>query len=191
MKKLLTFFTLAIFTLSSCSSDGEVGPRGPQGPAGPPGEPGEDGLIGIVFDVPAVDFTGENGYSFEVEYADYTSEEVFETDVVLVYMKTGEDGESEGEPVEVWSLLPQVYYVDGGSMQYNYDYTFFSTLIFLDANVDLSTLDASFTDDQEFRIAIVPASFAADASMDVSSYEEVMTALKVDEREIPVVEIEE
>lgn len=192
MKKLLTFLTLTIFVLTSCSSDGEMGPQGPTGPQGPPGEPGEDGLIGLVFDVPAVDFTEEDEYSVEIEYSEYTSEQVFETDVVLVYMKTGEDGESEGEPVDVWSLLPQVYYIDGGgSMQYNYDYTFFSTLIYLDADVDLSTLDASYTDDQVFRIAIVPAAFASDQSIDITNYQEVMSALDINNREIPEVEIQE
>ncbi|WP_424494057.1 collagen-like protein [Salinimicrobium sp. GXAS 041] len=183
MKKFLPLFAIAIFTFTSCSNDGE---RGPQGPAGPPGD---DGLIGVVFDVAADDFTEGNGYGFEVEYSDYTSEEVFETDVVLVYMKTGEDGQVDGQPVEIWSLLPQVYYVDGGgSMQYNYDYTFFSTYIYLDGDVDLSTLDSSYTDDQVFRIAIIPAGIANDASVDFSSYEEVMSAMKVKDINIPAVE---
>ena len=188
MKKLLSIFTIATFALSSCSSD-DVGP---QGPPGPPGEPGEDGLIGVTFDVTADDFTEDNDYGFKVEYSNYTSEEVFESDVVLVYMKTGEIEENEEEGVEVWKLLPQVYYVDGGgSMQYNYDYTYFSTYIYLDGDVDLSTLDATYTDGQKFRIAILPAVLIEDSSVDVSSYSEVMSAMKVDEGTLPVLEIEE
>lgn len=180
MKKSLTLFVLSIFILTSCSKDGE---RGPQGPPGPPGE---DGLVGIVFDVEG-DFTEENEYGLLVEYEDFTEEEIFESDVVLVYLQTGEDGEAGGEPVYVWRLLPQTYYVDGGSMQYNYDYTFFSTFIFLDADVELSTLDPAFTDDQVFRVAIVPASFAT--NYDISNYGEVMTALQADRREIPQLDL--
>lgn len=184
MKKLFTFITLAIFTLGSCTSD-DVGP---QGPPGPPGPPGEDGF-GIVFDVQG-DFTTDNDHTLFAEFADHTSEEVFETDVVLVYLRTGEDGEADGEPVYVWRLLPQTYYVEGGTVQYTYDYTFFDVNILLDSDVELSSLDAAFTDDQVFRIAILPATFANDTSMDFSNYNEVMSQLNVDERNIPTVQLE-
>lgn len=186
MKKLLSLLTLSVFLFTSCSTDGE---RGPQGPIGPEGPPGADGLIGIVYDVPAVDFTEDNEYGVEIAYEDFTDEEVFESDVVLVYLRTGQDGEADGEPVYVWRLLPQTYYVDGGTMQYNYDYTFFSTFIFLDADVELSSLGTAFTDDQYFRIAIVPAAFAE--SNDVSNYSEVMKALQVEQRDIPQLDLDQ
>ena len=143
MKRLLSLITLVFFSLSSCSSDDGMGTPGPQGP---PGEPGEDGLIGTVFEVEG-DFTAANDYTLFAEYADFTSAEVFESDVVLVYLRVGEDGTADGEPVYVWRLLPQTYYVDGGTVQYNYDYTFFDVNIFLDSNLDLGTLGAAFTQD--------------------------------------------
>lgn len=182
MKKFLSLFTILIFTFSSCTSDD--GGMGPQGPQGPPGEPGEDGLIGTVFDVEG-DFTAANDYTLFAEYADFTSVEVFESDVVLVYLRVGEDGTSGGEPVYVWRLLPQTYYVDGGTMQYNYDYTFFDLNIFLDADVDLASLGAAFTQDQVFRVAIVPAAFASNPNVNVSDYNSVMKALDLKESEIP------
>lgn len=180
MKKIFGFLTLCIILFTSCSTEGERGPEGPQGP------PGKDGLIGTIFDVEG-DFTEENEYGMLVEFADHTDEEVFESDVVLVYLQTGQDGEAGGEPVYVWRLLPQTYYVDGGTMQYNYDYTFFSTFIFLDGDVELSSLGSAFTENQVFRIAIVPASFAA--NYDVNNYHEVMTALKIENRDIPQLDI--
>lgn len=183
MKKLLSLLTLSVFLFTSCTTEGD---RGPQGPPGPPGE---DGLIGIVYDVPAVDFNEGNDYAVEIQYEDFTDEEVYESDVVLVYLRTGEDGEADGEPVYVWRLLPQTYYVEGGTMQYNYDYTFFSTFIFLDADVELSSLGTAFTDDQYFRIAIVPAAFAE--NYDVSSYDEIMNALQVEQREIPQLNLDQ
>lgn len=186
MKKIFTYLTLSLFIFTSCSKEG---PRGPEGPEGPQGPPGSDGLIGIVFDVQG-DFTSDNDYSLLVDYADHTSEEVFESDVVLVYLRTGEDGTADGEPVYVWRLLPQTFYVDNGTVLYNFDYTFFDVNIFLDSNLDLGTLGAEFTDDQVFRIAIVPANFASSQGVDVSNYNEVMSALQFQERDIPELEVQ-
>lgn len=184
MKKIYFLLSFIFIAFTSCSDDGEMGPPGPPGPQGPPGE---DGLIGTVFDIEG-DFTAANDYTLFVEYANFTDIEVFESDVVLVYLRVGTDGEAGGEPVYVWRMLPQTYYLDGGgTMQYNYDYTFFDTSIFLDSDVDLSTLGAEFTDNQVFRIAILPADFAQ--SNDVSNYEAVMSALKIQEKEIPVLDI--
>lgn len=185
MRKLYFLLSLVFITATSCT-EGEMGPPGPQGPEGPPGEPG---LIGTVFDIEG-DFTSSNEYSLLVTYSDFTDVEVFETDVVLVYLQVGTDGEAGGEPVYVWRLLPQTYYLEGGgTMQYNYDYTFFDTSIFLDANVDLGTLGSEFTQNQVFRIAILPAEFAQNSGVDLSNYQAVESALKLEQRDIPQLEI--
>lgn len=186
MKKIYFLLSFVFIAFTSCSDDGEMGPRGPQGPEGPPGA---DGLIGTVFDVEG-DFTADNEYSLLVNYADFTDVEVFESDIVLVYLRVGTDGESGGEPVYVWRLLPQTYYLEGGgTMQYNYDYTFFDTNIFLNSDMDLSTLGTEFTDNQVFRIAILPAEFAQNNSIDISNFKAVMSALKVQENNIPLLDI--
>ena len=179
MKKVFYLLTLFSLTLASCSGD-----EGPQGPEGPPGE----ALLGTVFEE-TIDLNAANDYSEILVYEDFTDVEVFETDVVLVYLMVGTDGEAGGEPVPVWRLLPQTYYVDGGTMQYNYDYTFFSVNIFLDADVELSSLDPVFTEDQTFRIAILPAEFAETTGVDVADYYEVMNALKIQESDIPVLDL--
>lgn len=183
MKKIYILLSVVLIAFTSCSDDGEMGPPGPPGP------PGEDGLIGTVFDIEG-DFTAANDYTLLVEYANFTDVEVFDSDVVLVYLRVGTDGEAGGEPVYVWRLLPQMYYLNGGgTMQYNYDYTFFDTSIFLDSDVDLSTLGTEFTDNQVFRIAILPADFAQSHGLDISNYEAVMSALKIQENEIPALDI--
>lgn len=179
MKKTLSLIAFALFALTSCSDEG---PMGPQGPPGPPGEPGEDGLIGIVFDVEG-DFSAANDYTLVTAFEDYTTEEVFESDIVMVYLRVGEDGTAGGEPVYVWRALPQTYYVEGGSVLYNFDHTFFDVNVFLDGDVDLSTLNSAFTENQVFRIAVLPAAFA---SMDLTDYKAVMSALEVQEKEIPL-----
>ncbi len=184
MKKIFYLF-LAVFSIILVSCSGDEGPIGPPGPQGPPGA---DGLIGTVFDVTA-DFNAGNDYSALVTYSDFTDAEVFESDVVLVYLRVGQDGEADGEPVYLWRLLPQTYYVDGGTMQYNYDYSYFDVNIFLDGDVDLSTLGTAFLDDQVFRVAIVPADFAQTTGVNVSDYNAVMSAMKVDPQDIPVLEL--
>ncbi|HAI44493.1 MAG TPA: hypothetical protein DCM40_43530, partial [Maribacter sp.] len=83
--------------------------------------------------------------------------EVFETDVVLVYMLWDVTEDSNGESVDIWRLMPQTRILDQGLLQYNYDYTFFDVSIFLESDFDLSTLQPGDTDDQVFRIAILPA----------------------------------
>ncbi|MGB7843832.1 MAG: collagen-like protein [Salinimicrobium sp.] len=183
MKKIFYLLTVLTFSLVSCSGD-----DGPAGPAGPQGPAGLDGLIGTVFDVP-VDFNANNDYSAVFTYSDYTDVEVFETDVVLVYLRVGQDGEADGAPVYLWRLLPQTYYVDGGTMQYNYDYSYFDVNIFLDGDVDLATLGTAFLDNQMFRVAIVPADFAQTTGVNVADYNAVMSAMKVDTKNIPELQL--
>lgn len=187
MKKIYFLLSVLAFSLVSCSGDdGPIGPPGPQGPQGPAGV---DGLIGTVFDIQG-DFTVENDFSLFAEFADFTDVEVFETDVVLVYLQVGQDGEAGGEPVYLYRLLPQTYYLDGGeTMQYNYDYTFFDVNIFLDASVPLENLTPAFTDDQVFRVAIIPAEMAQNTNLDVSNYQEVMSAINYSGQEIPFIDL--
>ena len=62
---------------------------------------------------------------------------------------------------DLWSPLPQTIYLDGGgSFQYTFNHSFVDVLLFLQGDVDLSTLGNGFTNDQVFRIAVVPSEFA-------------------------------
>ncbi|MGB8706118.1 MAG: collagen-like protein [Gillisia sp.] len=181
MKKILALFVMSSLVLTSCSSDGPVGPEGPPGPQGPAG------TTGTVIDVTG-EFTSDNNYELSVDFNEQ-GVEVFESDAVLVYLKTGEDGTAGGSPVEVWRQLPQTYYVNGGQLQYNFDYTFFDVLIFLDGTVDFGSLDSSYTDNQVMRIVIVPADFAQTSGVDVSSMKAVMNALNVKSSDIQNVKL--
>jgi len=171
MKNLLLFLALSsslIFT----SCEGDPGPPGPQGEAG-------INILGQVFEV-TVDFTPGNDFSRLIQFPNNV--EVFESDVVLVYLL--EDVvQGNGGSIDVWSQLPQTFFVDQGTLVYNFDHTFLDVRLFLDGNFNLNTLGSAFTDDQTFRIAVVPAEFATDNM----SMGELLRLINIDANEIETI----
>lgn len=162
MKKLSLLFTICTFVLiSSCT-----------GPAGPPGPPGYDNL-GQVFET-TINFNQGNNYSRLITYP--SNIVVYESDVVLVYLLE----EVVNGDVDVWSQLPQTYFLNQGTLLYTFDHTFIDVNIFLDANFNLNTLEPNYTDNQIFRIAILPAEYAnSNLSMD-----ELMNNLQIETSDI-------
>ncbi len=162
MKKLSLLFTLCAFVLlSSC-----------EGPQGPPGANGYDNLA-QVFEATA-NFNPGNSYSRLVTFP--SDIVVYESDIVLVYLlEEVVDGE-----IDVWSQLPQTYFLDQGTLLYTFDHTFLDVNIFLDANFNLNTLGSDYTDNQIFRIAILPAEYAnSNLSMD-----ELMSNIQIETSDI-------
>ena len=142
MKKLSLLFAVCTFVLiSSCT-----------GPAGPPGPAGYDNLA-QVFEA-TINFNEGNNYSRLITYP--SNVVVYESDVVLVYLLE----EVVNGDIDVWSQLPQTYFLNQGTLLYTFDHTFLDVNIFLDANFNLNTLGSGYTDNQIFRIAILPAEYA-------------------------------
>lgn len=172
MKKLLSLILIAS-TIVACSSDGEVGPPGP---------PGQDGvnIVGQAFEIEA-DF---NDPDYSV-FADIPSTiEVLESDVVLVYwLELVDDG------TDVWNLIPQTIYFEDGEFQYNYNHTDFDVNIYLQGNIDLGTLGERYTQDQIFKIVVLPVDYAQDNNLDVSDYQMVKTSLDLNESNIKRFEV--
>jgi len=165
MKKLFLLLAVsATIIFTSCE-----GPQGPQGP------PGYDNL-GQVFEA-NITFTEGNDYSGLVTFPNNV--EVFESDVVLVYLL--EDVVNGN--IDVWSQLPQTYFLNQGTLLYTFDHTFLDVNIFLDANFNLNTLGSDFTNDQVFRIAILPAEYAnSNLSMD-----ELMNNINIETSDIEII----
>lgn len=144
MKRIIFLMSALALVLTACTGD--------TGPPGPPGFNGLDGLDGglIVsgaFEI-ELDFTDENNYSFIEPYGF----EVFPSDVTLVYIEWDVDnGES------IWRLLPQTVYFDEGILTYNFDFTQQDVRFFLDGTIDFSLLGTEWTDNQAFRVVVVPA----------------------------------
>jgi len=163
MKKLsILFVSFVLVLFNSCTGD--------IGPEGPPGFDGADGLIGSIFEVEAT-FTEAEGFEIFTDIP--ASIDVFDTDVVIAYILNGVDN-----GVDIWEPLPQTLFFDNGILLYGYDYTLNDVHFFLDGTIDLTTLDDLFTDNIVFRVAVIPADFAA--SINTSNINEVMKAMKVD-----------
>ena len=165
-KSVLVLLLASLFAIAcGGGSDGAQGPPGPQGP------PGLDGLIGAVFEV-EVDFLEVNGWEALVEIP--LEIEVFESDVILVYVLVDvQDG------VDIWEPLPQLLFFGADTLLYGYDYTFADVNLFLDGTVDPASLDPSFTQALVFRVAIIPADFVQPAQ--AASPAELMAALHADD----------
>ncbi|WP_454244380.1 hypothetical protein [Psychroflexus sp. MBR-150] len=164
MKKLIVL----LFSLALISCEGDTGPPGP---------PGLDGvnILGNVFDV-TVDFTPNNAYANLIAFPNNI--EVFESDVVMVYLLEEQVSDPTG-PIDVWTPLPQSFFLDDGSqVVYTFNHTFLDVNLFLDGNVNLDSLGPAFTNNQTFRIAILPADFAENFDVNLESYNEVMQVLK-------------
>lgn len=167
--------------------EGPEGPPGFDGFDGRDGADGQDGvnILGTVIDIEG-DFIADD-YSIFYEFPQTT--EVFESDIVLIYILWDQTEDGNGEAVDIWRLLPQTRILDQGLLQYNFDYTFFDVNIFLEADFDLSTLTAGDTDNQVFRIAVLPADLASGSRLDRSNVKAVMNTLGVSEEEVQKVSL--
>jgi len=146
--RLLLLFAISsiVFLYSSCEGD--------PGPQGPPG----DSLLGQVFEV-STTFSASN--DFEQLVLIPNNIEVFESDVIHVFWLENVVPDNNGGTLEVWSPLPQTIFLqEGGFFQYSFNHTFADVLLFLQGNINLNTLGNGFTNDQVFRIAIIPSEFS-------------------------------
>jgi hypothetical protein len=155
-------FLIMLFLFSAC-----------EGPTGPPGPPGDDGavLVANAFEI-EVDFNAGNGYRIIEDYGF----EVFPFDVTLVYILWEQDNGTD-----IWRLLPQVLEFPEGQLQYNYDFTQTDVSIFLDGTVNFNILGSEWTQDQVFRVVVIPADNVG--LVNINSLEEVMKAGRIVEFE--------
>ena len=174
MKKTITI--LAIIATVIFTACDEI-----PGPVGPPGEDGVS-FLGKIFETPPIDFTSENNYEFLFEFP--TNFEIYETDIVMVYILWEQVDGSDNQPIDVWRALPQTIILNEGILQYNFDYTFIDVKIFLDGDIDFRTLLPAEKDNQIFRIAVLPAEFAKLKSVDINDFGTVMEGLQIQSNEI-------
>lgn len=172
------FLVAAVAFFASC--------EGPAGPVGPPGEDG-DSFIGSIFEIEG-DFTSDNEYSLFFEFPNTI--EVYESDVVLTYILWEQTTDNNGDPVDVWRLLPQTVVLNEGVLQYNYDHTFNDVQIFLEGTIDFNTLVPAEWQNQVFRIAVLPADYAKQHNIDVTDFNGVMKSMKVNPNSIQQLDLD-
>ena len=159
MKKIVSLLFVLAVVLTGCTGD--------QGPMGPPGFDGTNGnngstTVSTAFEK-TVNFNAANNFAFTQKYGF----EVLKSDVTLVYILWEiEDGK------DVWRMLPQTVNLDQGVLFYNFDFTQTDVRFFLDATFDLNLLSSGDTQDQVFRVVVVPAD--AINGIDVSNLKDVM-----------------
>lgn len=165
MKKIASLLFVLAITLTACTGD--------QGPPGPPGPPGFDGADGGIVTASAfeidVNFNAANNYSFTENYGF----EVLVSDVTLVYILW-----ETSNGVDIWRMLPQTVRFDDGDLVYNFDFTQTDVRFFLDGTTDFSKLSSDWTQNQVFRVVVVPADNID--GVDVSDINLVMQAAQIE-----------
>lgn len=156
---------LSILSLFVLSCEGPVGPPGPQGPQGPVGP------VGQAFEVEA-DFNQADGYSQIFVFPDNI--EVLQSDIVAVYLLWEVD-QSTG--YDVWQPLPVSVFFSDGELQYAFDHTVADVKLFLTGDTDLGAVGDEYTQNQIFRVAILPVDYVQSNKIDMSNMEEVMGAV--------------
>ncbi|MEE9362206.1 MAG: collagen-like protein [Cellulophaga sp.] len=183
--KNITSLLGVLFIIFTTSCEGPVGQDGFDGLDG---NNGKDGGIAYskVLEIED-DFTNTNDYTIKYQFP--STVEVFESDLVLVYLLFKTINDTNGETVDVWRLLPQTRILDQGLLQYNYDHTYFDVNIFLEADFNLSTLPTGDTHNQVFRIAIIPGEFVQGSKLNKHKLSSVMQRLGVTEKDIQRVKL--
>lgn len=164
MKKLTIL--ISILFLASCEVSSTR-----TGPEGPPGPPGVDGLIGQGFEVVA-DFNESNDYGQIFTFPDEV--EVLDTDIVVVYWLFEVNQETNND---VWQQLPASIFFEDGQFQYAFDHTLADVQLFLQGSIGLNTLGPRYTQEQIFRVAILPVNYVTSNNIDLSNMEQVMGAV--------------
>ncbi len=165
MKKLASILLIACAVLISAC----------EGPAGPPGNDGFN-FVGTTFE-----FTGNfTAPDYELVFNFQENGFVpYESDVILAYILwKHEDG------LDFWRPLPQTEYFNSGAiLQYNYDFTadipndrIVDMAVFLDGDVELSTVPSDYRLDQTFRIVVVPSDFVGMSNVDVNDLNSIMNS---------------
>jgi len=179
MKKIFTLLFLSTIAFVSC-----------EGPEGPPGFDGRDGLNGLdgaeelasVFEIENVTFNTANDFAIGFTFP----QNIFDADNVIVYRL-----EEINNGRDVWEPLPANLFFDGGGfLQYRFNFTVADVNILLESD-DFGALETRFTDNQVFRIVVIPSAFAQTKNIEQMSLQELMTSLKLDSKDVIKVPINE
>ncbi|MBC6999993.1 collagen-like protein [Cytophaga sp. FL35] len=158
-----------------------------EGPAGPPGRDGLDGLDGLdgaQFEAAAFEIEVDLATNLDANRYEYFSQypsdiTLLPDDVILMYRL-----EEIVDGADVWRQLPQPFFADEGLLYYNFDFTQGDYTVLLEPEFDLSAVPTDLTDNQIFRIVIIPSDLGTAMDMDQNNINSVMNALGIQEGDI-------
>jgi hypothetical protein len=116
---------------------------------------------------------------------------ILNTDVVLVYRKVG----------NYWQSIPKTYYLDnvtapttGRELDYNFNFNTQEVNINTSANFNQSTQmsaaeTSQYLTNQTFRVVLVPANAAKNASVNYEDYNSVIKYYNLDESKVKTIKI--
>ncbi len=171
MKKILFLLSVSIILFSSCEGD--------QGPPGPQGEPGSI-FVAETLEIDNVNFGVSNQFVERV----FLDPNIGNDDVVLVYRLDRID-----EGLEVWEPLPtgSIFFFNDttgaveGFLYYRFDFTIGDVDIILEFDVpDANLVGPEFTNNQKFRIVIIPSEQAQNLDIDLNDFNAVQSTLNLE-----------
>ncbi|WP_040669768.1 hypothetical protein [Nitritalea halalkaliphila] len=146
------------------------GPAGPPGLEGPPGPPG--GLLLAEVEEIVVNFNEENDFTVVRDPADSPIFPIEDSDVVLFYLLW--ETTNDTPPLDIWRPVPQNIFFPEGVLVYNADFTREDYSVFLEGTINPLLLGPEFTQNQVFRVVVLPSQFLTNGRIDVNDYDAVM-----------------
>ena len=165
MKKIILLLAIAAnFLFHSCSPKEEI----------------HADLLAEVFQV-TTSFTAANNYSKLITL----NPPIYNSDMVFVYRSFDVINSQR-----VWRQLPQAVYLIQGELDYNFDFTRNDINIFLESNFDLATLGATWSQNQVFRVVIIPGylSNKNKKAVDFNDYNAVVKAFNIKESQVKTIQ---
>ena len=136
-----------------------------------------------VFDL-TFNFTKVNDFTY---YYPHDFSGMLSQDIILVYRR---DYDNNNAPY--WQSLPKTYYVDNGSLEYNYNFVTNNVQINLDSSFNLSAatsdIKSRYMNNQTFRVVLVPTIYgnknANVADLHKMSYEDVIKKYNINDSNV-------
>ena len=137
-------------------------------------------LLAEVFEV-RTSFTAANNYSKLITL----NPPIYNSDMVLVYRLFDViNGQN------VWRQLPQAVYLIQGELDYNFDFTRNDINLFLESDFDLATLGTTWSQNQVFRVVIIPGylSNKNKKAVDFNDYDAVVKAFNIKNSQVKTIQ---
>jgi hypothetical protein len=164
MKRIILLLAITTFIFQGCTKKEEV----------------HADLLAEVFEV-RTSFTAANNYSKLITL----NPPIYNSDMVVVYRLFDViNGQN------LWRQLPQAVYLVQGELDYNFDFTRNDISLFLESDFDLATLGSAWSQNQVFRVVIIPGYFSNKnkKELDFNDYDAVVKAYNIKDSQVKTIQ---